>query len=99
MNGRLQQQYRGSGRTTKQMLQAPQGALYIWVNDHLYYPKELAKELGRDDLTIISPNLLGYQRGRQYPAVILDHACRLNEGQFYAFQELLIRSRRSMLQP
>jgi hypothetical protein len=46
---------RGSGKTTRAMVAAPKGAVFVWVNHHLDYPKHLAKFLGRDDLKIVSP--------------------------------------------
>jgi hypothetical protein len=43
---------RGTGRTTKQMQDAPQGAIFVWCNEHTDYPRRLAKHLGRADLRI-----------------------------------------------
>ena len=43
---------RGTGRTTEQMEAAPKGAVFVWVNSYLSYPKHLAVSLGRQDLLI-----------------------------------------------
>jgi hypothetical protein len=43
---------RGTGRTTKQMRDAPQGAIFVWCNGHTDYPRALARHLGREDLRI-----------------------------------------------
>ena len=66
---------RGTGRTTRQMEGAPAGALYVWCNGHLEYPKHLARKLGRDDLKIVSPEHYKVtSRGRDVGSVVLDHA-------------------------
>ena len=73
---------RRDGKTTKQMQEAPHGALYLWVNGHLGYPKQLARTLGREDLVIISPcqctysGLLQYLAPGSAPQLIVDHAAR-----------------------
>jgi hypothetical protein len=73
---------RGKGYTRQQMLEAPQGALFIWCNERLHYPRDLAQHLGRDDLRIVSPDILGRGRYRLYglrlSAIILDHAAAPN---------------------
>jgi hypothetical protein len=63
---------RGTGRTTRQMLDAPKGALYVWCNKHLDYPRALARHLGRADLVVVSPSY--ERRGYSSALVILDHA-------------------------
>lgn len=67
---------RRRGRTTQQMILAPEGSIYIWCNKHLDYPKQLARDLGRPDLRIVSPNWVSTDRwvGMEYPALIVDHA-------------------------
>lgn len=42
------------GRTTQQMMGAPPpvGAVYVWCNSELHYPKMLAHGLQRDDLVV-----------------------------------------------
>lgn len=76
---------RQSGRTTKQMQEAPKGALFVWVNHHLQYPKALARSLARDDLCILSPDILQSLTlaGLNTP-IIVDHAATLTPGQLDA---------------
>ena len=71
---------RGTGRTTKQMLAAPKGAVYIWPNSHLYYPKHLAIDLGRADLIIRGAEVFDtnfFFLGGHFSGLILDHAVTL----------------------
>ncbi len=74
---------RGTGRTTKQMKQAPQGALFVWCNGVTSYARTLAREIGRHDLVIASPYDLESDRlrGQEFQAVIIDHAARLTPQQ------------------
>lgn len=56
------------------MMSAAPGAIYVWCNDRLEYPKSLAKELGRGDLQIVGADWLKDRwHGRRDP-VVLDHA-------------------------
>ena len=65
---------RGSGRTTKQMQEAPQNSIFVWVHHDLHYPKKLAEKIGRNDLKIVSPNwLLNGWRGVQLSGLVIDH--------------------------
>jgi hypothetical protein len=65
---------RGSGRTTKQMQEAPQNSVFVWVHHDLHYPKKLAEKIGRNDLKIVSPNwLLNGWRGVQLSGLVIDH--------------------------
>ena len=71
---------RRNGFTTAQMKRAPQGALYIWpVHGSISYAKDLAQQLGREDLEIVSPSVLDQRgerlRGRRLTGIVLDHAC------------------------
>ena len=68
---------RGTGRTTRQMENAPNEAIFIWCNQHLDYPKRLARELGREDLQIYSPGVLSDAHrfaGMEISGVVIDHA-------------------------
>lgn len=71
----LERTQRGTGRTSRQMLEAPIGAAFLWVHDQLHYPRELARHLGRTDLRIVGPSWLqnGW-RGLRLPALVVDHA-------------------------
>jgi hypothetical protein len=62
-----------TGRTTKQMLKAPQRAIYVWPNHDLEYPKQLAKTLNRTDLIIVGPSWLQDStsfRGKSYLRIL-----------------------------
>lgn len=80
-----------TGRTTRQIIGAPHGAIFIWCNGELSHPKNLALQYGRDDLTIVSPSWLegvGLARVRNaYRGLdlVLDHACRLSSNQREVF--------------
>jgi hypothetical protein len=63
------------GRTSRQMLDAPIGAAFLWLRDELSYPRNLARHLGRTDLKIVGPSWLQHGwRGLRLPALVLDHA-------------------------
>ena len=68
---------RQSGRTTAQMLSAPQGAIYVWpVHRSLSYAKSLAGHLGRVDIGVapaawLTDNHAAFARS----PVVVDHAC------------------------
>lgn len=73
---------RQRGETTRQLVSAPQSAVFIWVSADLRYPKRLAATLGRSDIKIKSPDWLDYRfRGQRYSAVVVDHAARLTRRQ------------------
>lgn len=66
---------RGTGRTTKQMQAAPLNAVFVWCNQHLDYPKKLARRIGRDDLKIVAPNWLDDRwMGVEILGLVIDHA-------------------------
>lgn len=77
---------RQTGRTTRQMQESPRGAVFVWCNGHLAYPRDLARRLGRTDLEIVSPGWLDERnmRGREFTAIVLDHATELTSLQWYA---------------
>lgn len=78
---------RGSGKTTELMKAAPIGAIYIWVNSHLDYPRQLAKLIGREDLQIESPSYLEGTRyyGLCLSGLLLDHAVDLTDAQWEGY--------------
>jgi hypothetical protein len=82
---------RGIGTTTKQLKDAPQKALFIWCNNSLYYPCHLANDLGRKDLQIVGPGWIFDKRGlgRDFTAVVIDHALTLSGGERDRFWELV----------
>lgn len=67
---------RQTGRTTQQLKNAPQGAIFVWCNAHTHYPQNLARALGRSDLKIKPFGWLEERnvRGLRGTCVILDHA-------------------------
>jgi hypothetical protein len=87
--------YRGTGRTTEQMKSAPVGAVFIWCNSNLAYPKGLAEKLGRQDLQIESPSWLSFRNiaGREFVGVVVDHASHLDAEALYALDQLRTRIR------
>lgn len=89
--------YRGTGRTTRQMQQAPIGAVYIWCNNLLDYPKRLADKLGRSDLKIVGTEWLENRRWRgvEISGLDIDHAARLTASQMAELDGALPYIRRS----
>lgn len=69
------------GTTTQQMLDAPQGAVFIWNNSYLSYPLALARKLGRDDLQIETPGWLTDYRyvGQRLKGLVVDHAIQYTD--------------------
>lgn len=69
---------RGSGQTTQQMQAAPPGAVFVWCNTILHYPRDLARHLGRTDLRIVSPSWVSASQmaGGKTP-IAVDHAAYL----------------------
>lgn len=88
---------RQSGRTSKQMIEAPKDAVFIWCNTHLEYPKELAKKLKRTDLRIEDPSFLHDRwRGLKMTGIVADHALDLTGEQYVSLLEARIRIRNEM---
>lgn|SRR5574340_238644 len=82
---------RQMGRTSIAMLEAPFGSIYVWCNNHLSYPKDLARSLGRSDLQIVSSSWLEPDNVRGLrPDVkcVIDHAFHLFKQSSNAFEAL-----------
>lgn len=80
---------RGTGTTSTQMRATPMNGVYIWCNDSLYYPRALARHLGREDLKIVAPAILDeYERLLGHTGVTLDHAAGLNQRRRAAFDRI-----------
>ena len=81
----------GSGRTTKQMEALPEGSLFVWGNNGTWYPRGLARRIGRGDLVVVSPAALENMsmRGMTWPGIALDHACSLTPAQTIGYNNLL----------
>lgn len=71
---------RGSGKTTRQLKEAPPRAYFVWCNSKTYYPKKLAQSLGRDDITIVPPDFIN-QIFCSNHFVVADHAAELTLSQ------------------
>lgn len=69
-----------SGRTTKQMQEAPAGAVFVWCNGSTAYPRALAKRLGRDDLQVMPRAWLTHRSvyGMRPGTLVIDHAAELH---------------------
>ena len=75
---------RGTGRTTRQMLAAPQGAVFVSAHvGTVSYDKALALKHGRSDLKIVPPVWLtgGRWVGLRFTGIVVDHAASLSEGE------------------
>lgn len=75
---------RGSGRTTKQILEAPLNAMYLCPPDSKSYTVALTRHLDRSDLNVRAiertDRQLSFLHGYRFP-VIVDHWVELNEQQ------------------
>ena len=70
---------RQTGRTTNQMLNAPSNSIYVWVNNHLDYPRRLAYRLGRSDLKIVRVDGLKDAVIGGHESVVIDHCAYVDE--------------------
>lgn len=71
---------RGTGRTTRQILAAPQRSFYVCPNSRARsYTRSLAAHLGRSDLWMVDPDWLdrGACRGLFSDQVTIDHSVEL----------------------
>lgn len=68
----------GSGKTTQQLLQAPQRCYFVWCASNTYYPKKLAQLLGRNDIKVVSPDFLRNFVSIGAP-IVIDHALVVDE--------------------
>jgi hypothetical protein len=86
---------RGDGETTRQMQEAPQGAVFVWCNDSLDYPRHVAAKVGRTDLQIVRPGWLDYEkwRGLELTGLVVDHAISLAGARRRQYTEALTRVR------
>lgn len=84
---------RQTGRTTQQIADAPRGAVFVWCNSCTWYPQELARKLGRDDLVVRPMSWLQSRNvmGRDFPGVIVDHAAQPDSEGYAALHYLRTR--------
>ncbi len=75
---------RGSGRTSKQIVEAPLNAMYLCPPGSRHYHLDLARYLNRSDLNVHqierTDRQLSFLNGYRFP-VIVDHWVELNEQQ------------------
>ena len=85
--------YCGIGKTTIQMKATRQGGYFVWWCTDLSYPNHLKKEIGRDDITIVSAEWLENYgcRGVEVTDIVVDHYTKMTEAAFIQLQ--ILRSR------
>jgi hypothetical protein len=87
---------RGTGRTTRQMLAAPQRAIFISCNEcTVSHDRHLAKKHGRPDLQIVPPRWISDQRwrGHELTGIVVDHAAKLTDHHIVELHHALTRVR------
>jgi hypothetical protein len=84
---------RGTGRTTKQLMNAPENSVFVWCNDDISYPLRLARNMCRDDIEV--KPLCWFKEnnicGRRMQ-ICFDHAVILTHKQEELYKYLLTRS-------
>jgi hypothetical protein len=77
------------------MQAAPQGAVFIWCNSHIEYPKALARKIGRQDLRVERLSWLAYRNvaGLRVTGVVVDHAAKMDSEGLAALEYLRTRIR------
>jgi len=71
----------------KQMLDAPKDAVFIWINNDLWYPRQLAHRIKREDLRIKPPTFLeDHWRGLNLSDIVVDHSAKLTDNQWEGYQ-------------
>lgn len=71
---------RQTGLTSRQMLDAPAGAVFVWCNSNLGYPKALAVAVGREDLDVRPLTWMEMRNvaARKVTGLVIDHAAALS---------------------
>lgn len=81
-----------TGKTTTQIKNAPKGAVFIWCNGTLGYPKDLARSLDREDLLVVGPSYVSNLRSyASTKPVVVDHAARFTLEQWAILDRLHAR--------
>lgn len=67
-------EFRGCGRTTDQLLGAPERAVFVCTGDP-HYTERLARDLGRADVNVVNMSWIRSERycGRRLSALVIDH--------------------------
>lgn len=86
---------RAVGATNVAMLEAPIGAVFIWADNELAYPRKLASKLSREDLEIVGPEWLANRRwtGRDLNDIVVDPAAELSADELTSLLNAQIRVR------
>lgn len=72
-------QVRQTGYTTRQIIQAPQKAVFVCSHHQaVYYTRSLAHYLGRTDLTFVTPYDIEYKACGTDKLIVVDHAVTLS---------------------
>ena len=90
---------RRPGKTTSQMLHAPHGSVFVWLNGQLDYPKRIAQRIGRDDLRFVSLEMVrrGALRGLRLTGLVVDHAAHPEKQTAQALDDAIAYCRRPNL--
>lgn len=82
---------RGTGRTTEQMKAAPQGAIFVWCNGHVSYPRNLSRGIGRGDIRIETPSYFENRWHGYCGPLVVDHATLeyLDKQQRHGYLEMM----------
>ena len=90
-------------RTTKQLIDAPRNAVFVWCNGNVSYPQDLARSLGRTDLRIVTPMWVGrggWQEMDLRPEqLVLDHAYAPTTPEAFSLDSFLARARSHYPEP
>ena len=73
----IPQETRGEGHTARQIEQAPGGAIFVWCGRKIDYPVAIARQLKRDDVTIMPDRVLhdgAIELAGREEWVVIDHA-------------------------
>jgi hypothetical protein len=87
---------RCTGRTTLQMLAAPQDAVFISCHaGSVRHDRDLAAKHGRRDLKVFAPTWLIDHRweGREFTGIVVDHDAKLTERERHSLNIALTRVR------
>ena len=93
----MDESVRGTGRTIRQMLDAPKGAVFVSCHSgSMDYDRRLARKHGREDLRIVSPEWLTGDRwrGLSISGIVVDHATKLTDRQIECLVILFTRVRK-----
>lgn len=70
---------RQTGRTSRQIIEAPECAVFVCAENSVYYAKQLAAALGRPDIRCVITSALtrhGYLNGLD-AFIVVDHAAQM----------------------